>query len=97
MQHQTEQLPRYYVAVRTTPRGAYRWGRPVYVAVVDREVVPEGKPLRDAGIVAYWGTRAHRERGQRLDARYDGPRSAYGQALREAEDQVAQLNTEAAR
>lgn len=87
-------MNRYYVAVRSTPSGAYRWGRPVYVAVVDGEQVAQGAPIRAAGIVRQWGARGHAEQGRRLDSRYSGPRSAYGRALAEAHRLCSELNAQ---
>lgn len=75
---------RYQVVTRQTPMRAWRWGIRCYVAVVDTSVQRADAPIR-SGVVAYWGD---------LDARYDGPRSRYGHAIRCARAEAERLNRE---
>lgn len=82
---QTNQ-PRYLVTIRTCSApssngGKYR--RPVVVRVVDTTSGPSDWYWHRTGIVQQW---------HNVDSRYDGPRSAYGQARLQAAELAAELN-----
>lgn len=80
------QAPRYHVAIScypSTSRGAGRFRRPVVVRVLDRAVGSRWHQVRQP--VRAWPN---------VDSRYDGPRSAYGQALIAARELAARLNAE---
>lgn len=82
----TSTTNRYLVTIRTcqapsTNGGKYR--RPVVVRVVDTTSGPSDWYWHRTGIVSQW---------HNVDSRYSGPRSAYGQARREAEQLASELN-----
>ena len=75
---------RYQVVVRGMAQGSWKWGKRSYVAIVDTTLQSPHTPIR-RGIIRYW---------PHLDARYDGPRSQFGRAIREAETLARAMNAE---
>lgn len=79
---------RYKISIRTASApssGGGKYRRPVHVRVLDTETMKsEWHAVRGfGGKVAEWSN---------VDSRYDGPNSAYGQALRAAKSMVESLN-----
>lgn len=82
--------PRFVVRTACCPapsRGGGKFRRPVVVRVLDTAAGPSEW---------HWVRRGVRARWENVDSRYDGPRAAYGQAMRSAAEIAARLNAEAA-
>jgi hypothetical protein len=85
-------MDRYVVTIRAAR--SRKWGQATVIRVLDTTAGPSEWYWVRRGVVAQWGETYARQ-GRALDARYTGPRSAYGQALAAAEAMVATLNAEA--
>jgi len=71
-----------------------RYLQPRIVRVLDTMAGPGSWHWIRHGVVGQWGHHAYQSRGRLLDGRYDGPRSAYGQALDAAMRLASRLNAE---
>lgn len=89
-----EKGPRYRVDVKTAQAPSKYWGAARVIRVLDTSVGPTDWHWVRKGTVAQWGD-AHAGRWSRhLDGNYTGPRSAFGNALREAKELAERLNRE---